>query len=438
MASLIMPVRRLKIAHYVDGMIMKFSLVASKLFHRLKLNRQKNKINRKKDDSMNNQAVDQYLCAIWQKYQESSKEEKGKLLDHAEFVTNRSRDHLIRRLSVELLLEVPRAESTGRPEVYNKQELLPHIRYLWGQMEYISLRRMKAAFKGWLPRYESCPVHLKMQLNKISASQLDRYLRELRNERRAQKELSTTSPARYMKNKVPINTLVNTLDARITKPGYTQTDPVAHCGSSALGSFINSLTVTDVFSTWTENRALFRKQGREVRNCLRDIEKNLPFKLLGINVDSGSEFLNKHMLHFTNAGNRVAFLRSRPYQKNDNCNKEQKNFIHVRELFGYERFEDEALVALMNEIYTLYSNPLQNFFLPTFKLKKIRIGARIKKTYDPPKTPFQRLMESNHLTEKQKDDLLRKKLALNPFELKANLEKKLNNCLTIMCNCEDF
>lgn len=132
------------------------------------------------------------------------------------------------------------------------------------------------------------------------------------------------------------------------------------------------------------------------------------------------------MLHFTNAGHRVAFTRSRPYKKNDNCYVEQKNLTHVRELFGYERFADEALVALMNEIYTFYWNPLQNFFLPTFKLKeKVRIGARIKKTYDPPKTPFQRLMESEHLTEKQKYELLRRKLALNPFEIKANLEIKL-------------
>ena len=112
------------------------------------------------------------------------------------------------------------------------------------------------------------------------------------------------------------------------------------------------------------------KTGPKVTKQLKDIEGILPFKLVAINSDSGSEFLNNNVLKFTSCGNRVVeFTRSRPYKKNDNCYVEQKNFTHVRELFGYERFDEAPLVDLMNEIYTDYWNPLQNFFLPTFKIE---------------------------------------------------------------------
>lgn len=372
---------------------------------------------------MKHQAVDQYLIAIYEKYQSGSKAEKSSLLDHAQLVTKRSRKQLIRRLNLVLTTDgKPRIKGSGRPLVYSREELVPHIRYLWEQMEKISAKRMKAALPDWLPDYKNCPAHLKLQLQLMSATTLDRYLKGVRQSLKIITGLSTTCPARSMKNKVPINTL----DARIRKPGYTQTDTVAHCGNSVAGPFISSLTVTDIFTNWTENRAMFTKKGKEVKKQFRDIEKALPFKLLAINSDSGSEFLNKNMLQFTSHGTRIMFTRSRPYKKNDNCYVEQKNFTHVRELFGYERFEDEHLVDLMNEIYINYWNPLQNFFLPTFKLKeKVRVGSKIKKKYDKPKTPYQRVLESGVLNYMEVRALKKRRSELNPFELKKNLELKL-------------
>jgi hypothetical protein len=151
-------------------------------------------------------------------------------------------------------------------------------------------------------------------------------------------------------------------------------------------------------------------------------------KLIAINADSGSEFMNKEMLKFTNYGDRIEFTRSRPYKKNDNCYVEQKNFTHVRELFGYERFEDPQLLDLMNDIYGNYWNPLQNYFLPTYKLKeKIRVGGMIRKKYDRPETPFTRLISSPHLSETQKKKLREQKEKLDPFQLKKTLELKLKD-----------
>lgn len=313
--------------------------------------------------------------------------------------------------------------------IYAKDELLPHIHYLWQQMERISAPRMKAAMADWLPRYHDCPSHLRSQLQKMSAATLDRYLKEIRASESALKGLSATSPARFMKNKVPINTL----DSKISEPGHLQADTVAHCGTSTAGPYISSITATDILSTWTENRAIPNKTGKAVVEAFRDIEKSLPFRLIAINSDSGSEFLNRPMLRFTNHGQRVEFTRSRPYKKNDNCYVEQKNFTHVRELFGYERFEEQDLVRLMNEIYTEYWNPLQNYFLPTFKLKeKVRIGGRIKKKYDKPQTPYHRLIHGTHLSEEEKNRLQEQKAKLNPFALKAGLEKKLQEFFEIV------
>ncbi len=408
---------------------MGFSLVTSLVQHLVKFKSRIFNFIYGATTNMNNQAVDQYLIAINKKYQVSSKIQKGQLLDHAELITNRSRKHLIRRL--QNLNYAPRSEplkTQGRPLVYAKEELLPHLKYLWIQMERISPKRMRQALKDWLPKYKDCPAHLKMQLHTMSATTIDRYLKGIRAESKCTKGLSTTCPARYMKNKVPINTL----DSKITRPGFTQTDTVAHCGNSAKGPFISSLTVTDIFTTWTENRAMLSKKGYLIKQNFKDIENSLPFRLLAINSDSGTEFLNKNMLQFTK-GRNINFTRSRPYKKNDNCYVEQKNFTHVRELFGYERFEDQELVDLMNDIYKNYWNPLQNFFLPTFKLKeKIRIGAKIKKKYDKPKTPYQRVIESGILTKEQEEELRMKKLALDPFELKLNLEIKLKEFFEVL------
>lgn len=378
---------------------------------------------------MRHQAVNDYLNAIYDTYQASSRVEKSSLLDHAILITKRSRKQLIRRLNQ---LERQRQfdiRRVGRPLQYSRDELTPHIQYLWHQMERVSPKRMKSAFSLWLPKYKNCEPHLKAQLQKMSPTTLGRYLKNIRKSEMPTKGLTTTCPARYMKNKVPINTL----DSKITKPGYTQTDTVAHCGNSSSGPFISSLTVTDIFSTWTANRAMYTKRGVEVKAMFKDIERSLPFALLAINSDSGSEFLNKNMLQFTNFGTRVEFTRSRPYKKNDNCYVEQKNFTHVRELFGYERFEDVQLVDLMNEIYTQYWNPLQNYFLPTFKLKeKIRIGSKTIKKYGQPKTPCERLLESNFISQEQRDLLTANQYQLDPFELKHNLEIKLQEFFEIV------
>ena len=411
----------------LGNLIVIFELVASKLPSWLKWNYGNNPNNliQPRKEEMSYSTAIEYFKALAKVYFNSTKDKKTQLLDHAALISGRHRKTIIRILNSTSTIENKKI-NCGAKIKYPEELLLPHIQYLWISMERISPKRMKAAFPDWLPKYRENNVdnHIKFLLQKMSASTLARFIKKIKkNEYPAMKGLTSTSPARYMKNKVPINTL----DSVITEPGFVQSDTVAHCGDHLEGAFINSITLTDIYSTWTVNRALYTKKGAEVRDALVNIKRSIPYTLKAINTDSGSEFLNTPVFNMFQE-KKIKFTRSRPYKKNDNCYVEQKNFTHVRELFGYQRFEKKELVELMNEIYVDFWNPLQNFFLPTFKLKeKIRIGARIRKVYDKPITPYQRLIESSSVSEEQKIKLSEEKRILNPFELKKGLEKKLSD-----------
>jgi hypothetical protein len=384
----------------------------------------------RKAGTMSYQAIKEYLMAVVERYQKADKSGKSKMLTEAVAVTKLSRKHLIRVLK-QPKEAIAKKKASGRKKKYDPEILNPHIQFLWIQMERISARRMKVALSDWLPFYKdpAFTTQVRLWLDQMSAATLERRLRVIRGSLEATHGLTTTptggSPSRYMKNKIPLNTF----DQKIDRPGFMQSDTVAHCGTSTEGQYVNSITLTDIFSAWTENRTIFSKKAQEVRKRFHELKQALPFDLLAVNVDNGTEFLNTPVFNFMNPTDeqkKIIFTRSRPYKKNDNCYVEQKNFTHVRELFGYERFDDEALVELMNEIYRDYWNPLQNFFIPTFKLEsKTRIGARIVKKFDKPKTPYDRLLLSEHLSDEQKQNLKNLKKSLNPFHLKTEMEAKL-------------
>lgn len=375
---------------------------------------------------MSHQLKREYLSAIRERYQNSRKSKKSLILDEFCHVCGYARQYAIAILNghIEPLERLPR----GRHVKYGV-EVVFHLSRLWKALGMPGSTKFKAALPEWL-EYDEHPAlsespGLKQKLLDVSRPQMDRLLRPYRVG--TQHGLSgTRGAARRIKNQIPIQAK----DWNVTEPGQqAQADTVAHCGDSLLGQFVNSLTVTDIYSAWTENRALWGKSSAQVIIAMRDLEMNLPYKLLGFKSDSGSEFINYELMAYfreNRAENPVIMTRSRPYKKDDNCYVEQKNFTHVRELFGYARLDDREYVALMNEIYTRFWGPLQNFFMPSQKLlRKTRIGARIKKEYEPAKTPYQRLMESPALSEEQKSSLKQRKAQLNPFHLQKELQSKL-------------
>jgi hypothetical protein len=240
--------------------------------------------------------------------------------------------------------------------------------------------------------------------------------------RTGHKGLCGTKPGTLLKNQIPIRTQ----NWGITEPGFMEADTVAHCGNSLAGNFAWSLTLTDILTTWTEIRATWNKGAGGVCEQIEDIESCLPFTLLAFDCDNGSEFLNYHLVrYFSDRPKEVAFTRSRPYKKNDNAHVEQKNWTHVRQLFGYDRIEDVALIPLMNDLYANEWSLYQNHFCPNMKLIKQRINARYKKKYEVPKTPYQRLLDCDHITDEVKSRLWDIHQTLNPFMLKQTIEKKL-------------
>lgn len=328
---------------------------------------------------------------------------------------------------------MPSGKRSGRPDQYDGR-LVRHLTVIWSSMERICPVRMKAALPVWLPFYRDPELdpRLRAQILKMSASTIGRFVRR---GCKTLKGLSATRKAKFFKYKIPLHVFTD----KIVNVGHVATDTVAHCGDSLSGEFVNSLTVTDRLSTWTENRALFSKKKPEMEKALQSIERDLPFRLLSIQSDCGSEFLNYAMMRYLqNRPAPVIMTRSRPYHKNDNAHVEQKNNTHVRAVFGYDRIEIPSLVDLMNEIYRDYWNPLHNFFLPSMKLKeKERNGARITKRYDEPKTPYQRLMEAPNLAEEKKQELKARFKSLNPFELKQGLEKRLESFFSLLRQGKD-
>ena len=160
-----------------------------------------------------------------------------------------------------------------------------------------------------------------------------------------------------------------------------------------------------------------------------DIEESLPFTIKTFKSDSGTEFMNHRLMaYFNERGRPVKMVRSRPYKKDDNCYVEQKNFTHVRELFLYDRIDEKELIEWMNDIYKNIWNPLQNFFIPSTKLlRKTRIGSRIKKEFEPARTPYQRILESSSISAEQKEALKKTKESLNPFKLNKALDQEIRS-----------
>jgi len=252
----------------------------------------------------------------------------------------------------------------------------------------------------------------------MSAATIDRLLKVDRR-RIDLKRRSGTKPGSLLKHQIPVRTFAD-WDEEI--PGFLEIDLVAHNGGNPRGEFAQTLDITDIHSAWTETRAVRNKAQVWVFEALMDISRGLPFPIKGIDSDNGSEFINAHLVRYCDE-KEISFTRSRPSRKNDNCFVEQKNYSVVRKTIGYARHDTAEELALLNEIYG-HLRRYTNFFQPTMKLtRKIRTGSKVKKVYDQPKTPYQRLMDCPDITQAAKDKLKREYETINPAVLKRTLTR---------------
>ena len=238
---------------------------------------------------------------------------------------------------------------------------------------------------------------------------------------------STTRPGTLLKKSIPIRTITFLDEA---KPGFFEVDLVSHDGGALRGDFNQSLNFTDICTGWDEMIALKNKAQVWVFAGIKKIEGRLPFSILGLDSDNGSEFINTHLLRYCEQ-NQITFTRSRPYRKNDSCFIEQKNYSVIRRAVGYSRYDTDNELSILNELYS-YLRLYVNFFQPVRKLiKKERIGSKVIKRYDEAKTPYQRVLASPNIKEEIKVKLRKEYAMLNPAEIKRKITKLQNRLLKL-------
>jgi hypothetical protein len=370
---------------------------------------------------MGGKSKKEYLLAIWSRYQRAGRKHKTKILDEFCLVCGYTRKH-----AIALLRHKPgRPRRRPGPKTRYDAAVMEPLKFLWLKSEQMCSKRLKAALPFWLPFYQQkhgpLPEPVRQKLLRMSPATIDRLLKKVRA-RYPGKGLCGTRPGSLLKHQIPIRTDNRDID----QPGFLEADTVAHCGSSMAGDFIWSVTFTDLYSQWTENRAIWNKGAKDVLEQVKDLEQRLPFAIRGFDVDNGSEFLTFHLWRYLLDRPRpVPLTRSRPYRKNDQAHVEQKNWTHVRQLLGYDRLETPQLLPAINELYRTWGL-LHNFFCPSLKLlSKTRRGAKTIRKYSAPQTPAQRLLDCPQLTAEQKDKLRSQLQHLDPLVLKEQIEQQL-------------
>ncbi|MDD2517586.1 MAG: transposase family protein [Mesotoga sp.] len=372
------------------------------------------------------------------KYRKASKKDKGQILDRITEITGYNRDyasHLLtlfgKRLYMEskrgtrFILEADRKDSKvrrKRKRTYDR-EVADAVATLWKMMDYICGKRLAAAIPWLVPKLEATKDLFldddrRLKVMSVSAATIDRMLADRKRKLRL-KERSSTKPGTLLKHKIPIRTFA---DWDEDKPGFVEIDLVSHEGGCSSGEFAFTLDVTDVASGWTELMAVRNRARIWTMEALKAIRSRLPFPLCGIDSDNDSTFINHHLQKYCE-DERITFTRSRAGNKNDNCYVEQKNWSVARRVAGYARYDTEGEVKALNELYDVYRLYV-NFFLPSAKLiSKTRTGAKVKKSYDTPKTPCQRLLDSDHVAEEVKSNLRGQFDSLNPADLKKEIDR---------------
>ncbi len=365
----------------------------------------------------------QYLKELQKRYfQTQSKKEKSSILDEYCQNTHQSRKYVIRKINSSFSSKLKKRKK--RKQIYDGY-VKTALAELWeifdrpcGQRLFPSIRTELDRLRQQEEIFVSNEVAEK--LKRIGPATIDRALKhqkEVLHYRR--KYHRKNNPLIYQRIPVKAGGWDRTL------PGQVQIDLVEHCGQSASGLYANTVSCAGVAFGWWEGEAVLGS-GKE-RNCeaLDKTRKRMPFKWVHAHSDNDGGFINWHLLSYCEAEG-IQFSRSRPYKKNDNCFVEQKNSTHVRNFLGHLRYDTPEEVAIINDLYRNELRLYKNFFQPVMKLKeKIRDKGKIHRKYDTPKTPYQRVMESDRIPQTRKNELKALYLSLNPAQLKRGIEMKL-------------
>ena len=359
------------------------------------------------------------LAAVMPRYAKAQGREKERVLD--EFVASTGYH---RKYAIHLLHHPPgerRRQKRRKPRRYNAKVEFA-LFDVWKVANCIAAKRLVPCLGEFV---EALERHGELRLDpdtralllSMSISTADRLLRPHRTGARG-RGLATTKPGSLLKKSIPVRTFADWDDAR---PGFVEVDLVAHCGQSADGQYLNTLDMTDIGTGWTECLALLNKSQRQVSKAVAAARQRFPFPLLGIDSDNGSEFINANLVRYC-AQEKITFTRSREYHKNDQAHVEQKNWSVVRQFVGYDRYEGTTALRKLEALYQVLRLYV-NFFQPVQKLvAKERVGAKVRKRYDIARTPYQRALESEHVSAESKRWLRQQYASLNPAALLRQIQ----------------
>jgi hypothetical protein len=355
------------------------------------------------------------------RYRRATRPERTPLLTEFCRVTGSHRKYALR------LLNGPPPSRTRPPRrrrapTYGPR-VLPVLAAIWTAAGYPWSVRLKALLPLWLPwarpRYRLTPA-LEQPRLALRPRPMDRRLQARQRQRPGRRD-GRTKPGTLLQHHIPVKT--DRWD--VTVPGYTEIDLVAHGGDRGDGEFAHALNLTDIHTTWVETRAVLGRGQTGVRDALDEMRQVLPVALQGIDSDNGSEFINRHLYGYCQA-HRIPCTRGRPYTKDDNAHIEQKNWTHVRKLLGYVRYASPEAVAAMNALYRSELRLFQNCFLPSVKLvKKVRVGSRVRRRYDRPQTPLERVAAGGG-EPATVAALVALRDRLDPFQLAQTIDQQLD------------
>lgn len=379
---------------------------------------------------MNMKARNQYLHTLITQaggYHLKNRKEKSRILDEYCKTTGEHRKAVVRKLKSGAYIKTMRTEKgeekRTRPSIYDG-DVIANLIKLWEIFDRPSGQRMKKQIASELSRLQRfgeimISGEMEKKLLKISSAEIDRSLAPHKEkERLKEKYKKKVHPLLYQK----IPTKIGSMQDRFTL-GNIQIDLVEHCGPKAQGAFIYTLSTTDLSTSWWQGGAVLTKGMAGAVAMLDSVRETYPFSWKEIHTDNDSAFINGHLYRYAE-GQRFDFTRSRPYEKNDNFLVEQKNGRVVRRWIGYRRHDSLEELRIMNDLCRLLGL-YQNFFQPVQKLlKKERVGSKIKRTLDIPKTPCQRVLESRHVSKEKKQELKHQYGSLNPAKLKREIDTK--------------
>lgn len=374
-----------------------------------------------------------YLRKMKSRYIKAKRQERSELLDEMEAITGLHRKSLVRLMHSSL---ERKSRNQQRSKTYGA-EVSTAIRVIADSLDYPCAERLTPNL-AWMAKHLAAHDELEVSdpllllLEQISISTVERRLGTIRQD---QPRLARRRPRPA--NSVLRGVPMGRIPWDVGVPGHFETDLVHHCGSSSSGEYVHTMQMVDVATGWTETRAVLGRSYVVMKDAFQYTLDRVPFAVLEIHPDNGSEFLNHHLVRFWKETVKGVHLsRSRPYHSNDNPFVEQRNGHPIRVYLGYDRLDTVAHTRVVNQLYDklwLYLN----FFQPVMRVAEKTVIAedgqrtKIRRRYDAARPPFDRVCATEAISHERRAQLTALRDQTNPRQLLATIRELIDQIFSL-------